>query len=122
MDANIERNRAYYSQLSSNVLCDCAYCQNYYSQVKAAYPDASAYLQSLGIDMEKPFETSPLEPENGNLTYCACQYIVFGSCEDEYHDKIGNVEFRKVASYPSTGISEPHFVLELAPITLKANF
>ncbi len=60
MDANIERNRVYYSQLSSNALCDRAYCRNYYSQVKAAYP--------------------------------------------------------------STGITEQHFVLELAPITLKVNF
>ncbi len=122
MDANLERNRAYYAQLPFGALCDCAYCRNYYSQVKAAYPEVTAYLQRFGVDIEKPFETSPLEPENGYLTYCACQYIVFGSCEEDYCDKIGDVELRKADSYPDTGISESHFVLELAPITLKANF
>ncbi len=122
MDVNLERTSAYYSQLSSNALCDCAYCRNYYSQVKAAYPEVAVYLQRLGVDLEKPFETSPLEPENGYLTYCACQYLVFGSCEEDYHDQIGDVELRKADAYPNTGISEPHFVLELAPITLRANF
>ncbi len=122
MDVNLERNRAYYSQLSSNALCDCAYCRNYYSQAKAAYPEVASYLQRLEVDMEKPFETSPLEPENGYLTYCACQYIIFGSCEAGYHDKIGDVELRKADFYPDTGILEPHFVLELFPITLRAIF
>ncbi len=122
MDTNIERNKIYYAQLSKDALCDCSYCQNYYTQVKAAYPEVAAYLLSLGIDIEKPFETSPLEPENGKLEYCLCQYIAFGSCSDTYRHKIGDVEFSKAASYPSTGITEQHFVLDLAPIILKANF
>ncbi len=122
MDTNIEKNKIYYAQLPKDALCDCIYCQNYYTQVKTAYPEVAAYLLSLGIDIEKPFETSPLEPENGNLTYCVCQYIAFGSCADDYYHKIGNVAFRKSTSYPFTGITEQHFVLDLAPITLKADF
>ena len=122
MDVNVRQNTAYYSHLPQKALCDCVYCKNYHSQVKAAYPEAAAYLRSLGIDIVKPFETSPLEPENGYLTYCACQYIDFGSCSDTFYHKIGDVEFRKATSYPSTDITDPHFVLEAAPITLKADF
>ena len=77
-------------------------------------------MDSFGIDIEKPFETSPLEPdENGLLEYCCCQYIVFGDCEPEYHHRIDNVEFRVAKSYPRTGIEQAHFVLEFFPIKLK---
>ncbi|WP_461815671.1 hypothetical protein [Faecalimonas sp.] len=122
MNVNVHQNIAYYSHLPEKALCDCVYCKNYYSQVKSAYPEVAAYLLRLGIDIEKPFETSPLEPQNGYLTYCCCQYIAFGSCSDTFYHKIGNVEFRKATSYPNTHITEQHFVLDVWPITLKANF
>ena len=77
-------------------------------------------MDSLGIDIEKPFETSPLESnEKGMLEYCCCQYIAFGTCEPEYNHRIDNVEFRMAISYPSTGIEQEHFVIELYPIQLK---
>ncbi len=78
------------------------------------------HLDSWGIDIEKPLETSPLAPdENGMLEYCCCQYIVLGNCEPEYHYKIANIEFRVAKSYPGTGIEQEHFVLEFFPIKLK---
>ena len=84
------------------------------------FPTVAEYLYSFGIDIEKPFETSPLEPdENGMLEYCCCQYIAFGTCEPNYHHKIGNIEFRLATSYPGTGIEQEHFVLEFYPIKLK---
>ena len=122
MNIDINKNRDYYAQLSQEDLCNCVYCKNYYKQVKYEYPKVDTYLKSLGIDIGKPFETSPLEPENEYLTYCSCQYIAFGDCEDDYHYKIGNIEFRKATSYPDTNIKDKHFVLEFSPITLKANF
>ena len=122
MDMNVEKNRAYYARLDQDTLCDCVYCQNYRKQVKAAYPEVAEYLLHIGIDIEKPFETSPLEPENGYLTYCACQYIAFGACEDDYDHKIGDVVVRKAVSHPSTGMTDQHFVLDVAPIILKVCF
>ncbi len=122
MNIDIEKTQKYYSHLLPESLCDCAYCRNYYAQIKSAYPEISDYLANWGIDIEKPYETSPLEPENGNLVYCVCQYIAFGTCADSYTYKIGDVEFRKASSYPSTGIQEEHFVLEFSPIQLKADF
>lgn len=120
MYPNVSKTRAFYLTLSETDLCSCDYCRSYRAQIKSAYPDVTAYLASLGVDIEKPFETSPLEPdESGTLNYCACQYIVFGQCAPDYHHKIDHVEFRKAVSYPSTGIAEEHFVIEFFPIRLK---
>lgn len=100
---NIEKTKKYYTSLKREDLCDCKYCENYYLQVKAEYPEIAEYLASFGIDIEKPLETSPLEPdENGVLEYCCCQYIVLGTCSDTYNHRIKNVTFCKAQSYPGT--------------------
>ena len=84
------------------------------------YPLLEDYLASMGVDIEKPFELSPLEPDlNGILEYCSCQYIVFGSCQTGYSHTVGNVEVRVATSYPSTGIEGEYFVLDFSPIRLK---
>ena len=120
MIVDVSATKDYYNSIMDSALCDCSYCRNYRLQIKSALPVVAAYLDSLGIDIEKPFETSPLEPdENGMLEYCGCQYIVFGNCDPEYHYRIGDVKFRVATSYPSTGIEQEHFVIELFPIKLK---
>jgi len=120
MNVNIAETKDYYNSLTESSLCRCSYCRSYRLQVKAAFPEVAEYLDSMGIDIEKPFETSTLEPdENGMLGYCCCQYIVFGNCDAAYHYKIDDIEFRTATSYPSTGIEQAHFVLEFFPIKLK---
>ena len=120
MNVNISGTRAFYNSITESSLCDCSYCRNYRLQIKSAVLNVAIYLDSWGIDIEKPLETSPLEPdENGMLEYCCCQYIVLGNCEPDYHHKIANIEFRVAKSYPSTGIEQEHFVLEFSPIKLK---
>ena len=121
MNVDVSATKDYYDSITEASLCDCNYCRNYRLQIKAALPEVTTYLESWGIDIEKPFETSPLEPdENGMLKYCGCQYIVFGSCDPEYHHRIGDVEFRIATSYPSTGIEQEHFVIEIFPILLRS--
>lgn len=123
MDINITKTKEYYASIEESLLCDCSYCQCYREQVKTVYPKVAEYLDLLGIDIEKPFETSPLEPDEKNmLEYCCCQYIVFGKCDPEYSYKIDDVEFRIAVSYPQTGIEEEHFVLELFPIWLEYSY
>ena len=122
MDVDRFKTKEYYDSMTEASMCDCNYCCSYRLQIKAAYPKVAEYLSTLGIDIEKPFETSPLEPdENGVLEYCCCQYIVFGRCKSEYHHRVGDVEIRIAASYPCTGIEQEHFVIELFPIKLKIN-
>ena len=120
MNVDIKTTKAYYYSIIETALCDCAYCRNYRLQVREAFPKVAEYLYSLGIDIEKPFETSPLEPdENGMVEYCCCQYVAFGTCSSGYHYKIDNIEIRIASSYPNTGIEQEHFVIELFPIKLK---
>lgn len=120
MAINVIKTRKFYHTISDASLCDCYYCCNYRAQVKSALPNVATYLDTLGIDIEKPFELSPLEPDKNNiLKYCCCQYIVFGDCDYAYHHKIDDVKIRIATAYPNTGIKEKHFVLELFPIKLK---
>ena len=120
MNVDIAKTKEYYAAIADSELCDCSYCRNYRLQIKSAYREVAEYLTTLGVDIQKPFETSPLESdENGMLEYCCCQYIAFGNCEPNYHHRIGNVEFRMATSYPKTGIEQEHFVLEFYPIKLE---
>lgn len=119
MGIDIEQTRQYYARIKTEDLCDCNYCKNFYLQVKEAYPLVADYLNGLGVDIEKPFETSPLEPVNGMLEYCLCQYIVLGKPSDELVKKIGNVELEIATSYPSINIQREHFVIDIYPIKLN---
>ena len=92
MAINVEQTKKYYKDIKQEDLCDCNYCKNYYLQVKDAYPKVAEFLDSIGIDIEKPLETSPLEPdEHGMQEYCICQYIVIGSAPSELSKEIENV-------------------------------
>ena len=120
MNVNITKTKEYYATITDSELCGCGYCRNYRLQIKSVLPEVATYLEAWGIDIEKPFETSPLEPDaTGMLEYCGCQSIAFGNCDPEDHHRIGDVEFRVATSYPSTGIEKEHFVLELFPVRLK---
>ena len=122
MNVDVSATKDYYNSITDSALCDCNYCSNYRLQIKSAFPEVATYLETWGIDIEKPYEISPLEPdENGMLEYCGCQYIAFGNCDPEYRHRIGDLEFRIATSYPSTGIKQKHFVLELFPVQLEFN-
>ena len=117
---DIKRTKQYYKQLSSHDLCDCAYCQNYIGEIKSTYPKVAEYLFSLGIGIEKPFETMPLEPdETGYIEYISPQYIAIGSPDDFVETTIDSVNVGIAESYPSTQIDETHFVIEVGPVRLK---
>ena len=78
------------------------------------------YLDSLGVDMEKPFEILLPEPmEGGYLGYLICQYIVFGSCPEDVTHRIGDATFGRSDGHPGMKIDEEHFVLDCYPVRLK---
>ena len=77
---DIERTKQFYRELKQSDLCGCAYCRNYVKEAAKAYPAVTAYLQTLGVDIAKPFETMPLElDEDGRMPYIGPQYLVFGA-------------------------------------------
>ena len=115
---NIERTREYYRHLTNDDLCQCDYCKNYVKEIKAAYPEVAKYLDSIGIDIEKPFETMPIEIED-MIEYTAVQYIVMGNREGFQQHRIGDVEIDIANNHPFSNISDEHFILEIFPVFLK---
>lgn len=114
------KTQDYYKELSYDDLCSCAYCRNYISQVKGEYPEAAKYLQQLGVDIEKPFETMPLEPDkDGYIEYIAAQYIVLGEDAGFEGAEVDSVKIDIARSHPSTRLKEAHFVIEIYPLRLK---
>lgn len=117
---DVQRTVDYYADLTAGDLCQCATCRNYMLRIKAAYPEVAQYLQTMGVDIEKPFEAMPLPPcPDGTIEYMAVQYIVMGTDAGFEKTAVGGVNIEMAESYPFTDIAEDHFVIELAPITLK---
>ncbi len=111
---------SHYDHIINRDLCDCAYCQNYVREIKVTYPKVAEYLCSLGIDIEKPFETMPLEPdEAGYIEYISAQYIIYGEPDDFVKTVIGSVHVDVADTHPTTQINEAHFVIEIYPVRLK---
>ena len=113
----IEKTRDFYKTYDD--LCDCAYCRNYIREVKKSYPDLVAYLDKIGIDIEKPFETIPGEPESGLIEYFGVQYIVIGDKEEFINAKLGEVTVDLSKSFPDPGLDCKYYVIEVGPIKLK---
>lgn len=118
MDA--KKTKDFYSQIKASDLCNCAYCQNYVSEIKASYPALSEYLNLMGVDIEKPFETMPLEPdETGHIEYISSQYIVCGERDGFEKTTIDSVNVDIAESHPPTGMEEAHFIIAIYPVYLN---
>ncbi len=117
---DVRKTRDFYNSLPVDYVCQCGYCQNYIQEIKRSYPLVADYLQSIGVDIEKPFEAIPLEPdEQGYIYYIGAQYIVLGSSDDFKRAAISDVKIDITQSHPTTNIEEEHFVIELSSIYLR---
>ena len=119
---NIEKTKVFYKKTNTSDLCDCEYCKNYIKEIKLEYPAISVFLNNIGVDIEKPFETMPLDPDKkGYIDYIGAQYIVFGESNNFLESKIDSVNISLTKIHPPTGIKDVHFVIEIYPIRLKWN-
>ena len=118
MDA--AKTKQYYDALGIENVCQCDYCRNYVKEIKGTYPLLTKHLQTMGIDIEKPFETMPIEPDpDGNIEYIGTQYVVMGDPSDFQETDITGMHIGIADSHPMTDIQEEHFVLEISEIILK---
>ena len=99
-------------------VCDCDHCKNYIYYVSDKYPKIKKYLETLGIDIKKPFELMPLDYDD-LIMYFECQYIVFGKCEKDFYKKIDDIEIFKTDNHPYTNIKDEHFVISFGTIALE---
>lgn len=109
----------YYKALNNENLRFCDYCRNYYKEAKETYPELSDYLARMGIDIEKPLETMPLEPYEGAIEYIAVQYIALGNVSSFKSENVEGVHICIADSHPATDIDEEHYVIEIYPLRLK---
>lgn len=115
----IIKSENYYRTLDNDSLCSCDYCRNYRKEIKAAYPELSDHLAAMGVDIEKPFETMPLEPYEGTIEYIAVQYIVMGNAAGFKSEDVHGVHIGIADSHLMTDIDGEHFVIEISPVRLK---
>lgn len=73
-DVDIEKTIEYYKTHS---LCECDYCQNFYSQIKGKFSKLEFFLSDFGIDVSKPDEISSVENDNV-IQYISVDYTVSG--------------------------------------------
>ena len=117
---DIKKTKEFYRQIKSDDLCNCTYCKNYIREIKSTYPKVSEYLSRLGVDIEKPFETMPLEPDkSGDIEYICSQYIVCGTPDDFMKVMVDSISVDIAKSHPEATTEEVHFVIEIYPIRLK---
>lgn len=114
---NVEKTRQFYKDYDD--LCDCAYCKNYMKEVKIVYPNLDAYLDKLGIDIEKPWEILPGEVIGGMVEYLGVQYILIGNKSDFIKAKLGGIKIHLAKSFPDPGLDCEYYVIEIHPIKLK---
>lgn len=116
---DIKRTRKYYEAMSFDDLCQCEGCQYYARHVRAALPQVAEYLNGMGVDIEKPFETMPIEEyAKGYIYYIAVQYIVIGDADGFRETKIGDINVEIDELHPAAKLDEKYFVISIGPVTL----
>lgn len=112
---DIEHTKEYYARLTEDDLCQCEYCRTYVREIRKALPRLAAYLGSLGVDIEKPFEVLPLDETTEYMEYLAVQYVVIGSAEGFEEISTEDMGIFVTDSHPMTDFEEAHFVIEIVP-------
>jgi len=75
-DQNYEKMKLLPCALES---CDCAYCQNYISNIPALPNELITLLETIGIDVKKPSEIMQLDKIEAEHQYLAIYHFI-GSC------------------------------------------
>ena len=117
---DIEKTREYYRGHS---LCNCADCRNYYAQIKAQMPELDAFLESFGVDIERPDECISIETDSA-INYINVDYTVCGRTDgfDEAEIKIPSKPLPAIVA--SNGFCSPneqtgtYFTLSIMDISL----
>ena len=119
---SIKRAKAYYRLEAERMLCGCDSCKHYRSRVKSAYPEVASHLAKWGIAMERAFEACPLEPDaDGFLTYCVCQYTVFGTCPSAEPSQISTLHCALAPSTQARGSKKRIFYWMYIPLSCNMN-
>lgn len=120
ISVDIERTTKYYADKDNKDSCNCGPCLVYYAKIKELYPTLDEFLTKLGVDISKPFEAVSLGlgDEKSYEEYFTW-YIVFGTSDIDYSEKVGDLKVYRQLSHPNTQLNEEHFVLEVSMIKIE---
>ena len=119
LHVDVEKTKAYYSALREEDLCDCEGCRYYRANVRQAFPKIADYLDSLGMDIAKPFHVSYVELEKENkMLYNACCYVAFGECGLDFSQTVDGAVLTRAGACPDSGVEEPHIELEIIELEM----
>lgn len=118
MKVDIKKTKHYYDNYDD--VCDCNACKYYTENVAEKFPNLKDFLESIGADINKPFDTSWINDDN-HIIYLSVQYVIFGNWGEE--DKINFDEFviTKSDNHPNTNIKGDHFVLHIERFVFEFN-
>lgn len=117
---DIEKTREYYINYSRKDTCQCEYCQNLIDEIKTAYPELALFLDSIGVDIERPFEVSiPYEYKKGIWNFPFVQYLVAGNTDGFQETTIKDMTVGICTCHPTATYNEEHFIIEFGPVFLK---
>lgn len=121
---DIEKTKEYYVEMKREDICNCIYCQNLIDEVKQAYPDVAAYLLSLGVNIERPFEVFlPIEDHNnGYMDYPIVQYLMVGNSSDFKKTKVGNIEIGICDCHPTATYKGEYFIIYAGTFHIKCRY
>ncbi|WP_051226969.1 hypothetical protein [Butyrivibrio sp. MC2013] len=117
---DIEKTKEYYINYQREDTCQCDYCQNLIDEIRETYPELALYLDSIGVDIERPFEASlPFEYQKGTWDFPFIQYLVVGNADDFQETIINNVTVDICTCHPEAKYKGKHFIIELGPVFVK---
>ena len=117
---DIEKTREYYRNYQRQNTCQCEYCQNLIDEIKGEYPELTFFLDSIGVDIERPFETSiPYEYKKGIWNFPYVQYLVVGNADGFREKTVNDITVSICANHPDATYKGEYFVIEFGPVYVK---
>ena len=120
---DIEQTKAYYTGIKREDICGCPYCQNFIDEVRHSYPEAAAYLASVGVDIERPFEVLlPTDSADGYMDYHLVQYLIAGDVNDFQETKVGDITITISTCHPAATYKGAHFIIDAGVFHIKCRY
>ncbi len=117
---DIEKTKEYYKNYPRDDTCQCEYCQNLIDEIRVAYPGLAVFMDSIGVDIERPFEVSlPYEYKKGIWSFPFVQYLVVGNTDGFQETIVNDITVGICTSHPKVKYKGEHFIVEFGPVFIN---
>lgn len=101
------------------VPCRCGNCEVYYQNIEKLHPEICEYLKKLGVDPLKPIDLLSINLDGQSIEFTSCQYVVFGTIEEDYKKEIGGIIIKKDNYKPYLRTDNDYFVISFGTIKIS---